>query len=79
MENKEKYINRLNDIMTRNKLDGGFLHSTYERGITTGNFTPCYVDSRVKNSSKVRRELAGLLDDYFADFPEAKKPLYSYK
>ena len=77
--NKEEYLERLNAIMEKFDLDGGFLHSTYERGINTENLTPCYVDARVKNSRKLGKELAILLDDYFEEFPEAKRPLYSYK
>lgn len=76
---KEKYINRLNEVMSKYKLDGGFLHMTYSQGIQNENLTPCYIDSRVKNGSKVKKELAGLIDDYLTEFPTSKKPLYSYK
>lgn len=76
---KERYINRLNEIMTKYKLDGGFLHSTYHEGFETGNFESCYIDDRIKNGSKAKKEIAILLDEYFSEYTEVKKPLYSYK
>ena len=82
MENmnlKEQYSVRLENILKKYDLDGGFLNSTYQKGIETENFTSCYIDDRIKNAKKLRKELAILLDSYFEDFPNAKEPLYSYK
>jgi len=72
MNLKEQYAARLEEIFKKYDLDGGMIHSAYERGIQTENFSSCYIDSRVKNSKKISTELAILLDYYFQDFPNAK-------
>jgi phosphomannomutase len=77
--NKDYYHKELDNIMKRYNLDGTFLHSTYDKAIDEEDFNCCYIDIRVKNSNKVRKELAVMLDDYFNDYQTAKLPLYSYK
>jgi len=76
---KNKYLEWLNTIMVKYNIEGGLLHSTYAKGIETNDFNCCYIDDRVKNGNKIRKELADLLDTYFEEFPEAIKPLYNYK
>lgn len=76
---KEGYSERLSAVFKKFDLMGGLLHSAYQTGIETENFNCCYVDDRIQNGKKIRKDLSGILDDYFKDFPNATKPLYSYK
>ena len=38
-------------------MSGSILEKTYIDGIKNSNFTCCYVDGRIKNSKKLRKEL----------------------
>lgn len=74
------YIDWLSNIMNKYGLEDSFLHSKYRAGILKSDLTPCYIDDRVsvKGKRQFKKEISELLDTYFEEFPQAKKPLYNY-
>ena len=81
MNNKEFYKDWLNEVLTRYGMNGGLIHSTYERAIESGDFNACYIDDRVtiKGKRQFKKDMAAILDSYFNEYPDSRKPLYSYK
>jgi len=64
---KTKYHGKLSNLFKKFDLYGGFIHGIYERGIETGNFQNCYVDTRVKNSRKISKKLVELIAEYHGE------------
>jgi aspartyl/asparaginyl-tRNA synthetase len=75
---KEQYINLLERIFYKYNLSDSFLEATYKDAIKSNDLTCCYVDSRIKNSKKLRKELDEIVKNFLKDYPEAIRPLYSY-
>ena len=75
----ERFLGRLEGIMEANNLAGGLIHSAYARGMRERNMSYCYVDDRVKGAGRLQKVLAGLLEDYFKAFPDAVRPIYSFR
>lgn len=73
---KEHYINLAEKIFFKYDLPGSLLEKTYTDAIRNDDLTCCYVDPRIKNSSKLRKELAEILQDFLNDYPDAIKPQY---
>lgn len=73
---KEQYINLVEKIFFKYNMSGSILEKTYIDGIKNSNFTCCYVDGRIKNSKKLRKELNKVMIEYLQDYPETIKPLY---
>lgn len=77
MKSKEQYLECIEQIFYKYNLSGSLLESTYITGVKTGDLTPCYVDSRVKNGNMLRKELSEVVNQLLKDYPETTKPLYS--
>lgn len=73
---KEQYIELLEKIFFKYNMSGSLLEKTYTDGFKSNDLTCCYVDGRIKNSKKIRKELEKVLEDFLLDYPESKKPLY---
>ena len=74
---KEYYIDLLEKIFFKYNLSGSLLEKTYTDGIKDNDLTCCYVDGRVKDSNKLRKELNKVTGDFLKDYPETIRPLYS--
>jgi hypothetical protein len=75
---KNEYVEKIKNIFGKYRLSGSLLECSYIEGANTEDFTICYVDSRIKNSDKIKKELHNVLDNYFNDYPTATQPLYAY-
>jgi hypothetical protein len=67
---KQKYLEELEQLMKKNNLYGSMLHGALERGILTGNITTSSIDNRVKFVGK--RKLENLFKRYLTEFPDVK-------
>lgn len=74
---KDYYIDRLEKIFFKYGLEGSLLEKNYTDGIRNNDLTCCYIDGRIKNSSKLRKELKSVLEQFLTDFPKAKRPFYT--
>lgn len=74
---KEQYIDLLEKIFFKYDMSGSLLEKTYTDGIRNNDLTCCYVDGRIKNNKKLRKELKEVTEDFLKDYPEAIRPLYS--
>lgn len=71
---KKYYQERLVGIMYKHNLVGGFIHQVYAAAITSGDFSNCYIDKTIKGCQSIRNDLNNLIDEYFIDNPNTKKP-----
>lgn len=74
---KEQYIEWIEKVFYKYNLSGSLLEKTYTDGVKNNDLTCCYVDGRIKNSKKLRKELNEIVEKFLEDYPEATKPLYS--
>ena len=74
---KEQYIDLLEKIFFKYNMSGSLLEKAYTDGIKNNDLTCCYVDGRIKNSKKLRKELKEVTEEFLKDYPEAIRPLYS--
>ena len=63
-------------IFFKYNMSGSLLEKTYIEGIKSNDLTCCYVDGRIKNSKKLRKNLNELITEFLKDYPETNKPMY---
>ena len=77
MNDKKYYVDLIEKIYFKYNLSGSLIEKTYIEGISNNDLTCCYVDGRIKKSKELRRELTSVLNDFFKEYPDTIKPLYS--
>lgn len=73
---KEQYINMVEKIFFKYNMSGSLLEKTYINGIKNSDLTCCYVDGRIKNSKRLRKNLNEVIRGFLQEYPETIKPLY---
>lgn len=76
IKTKEQYIDLLEKIFFKYNMSGSLLEKTYIDGIKSNDLTCCYVDGRIKNSKKLRKNLNEIITEFLKDYPETNKPMY---